>query len=172
MTTRPPTPFAVRLAPARRLVAGSAPPVPVNLGDQLDAAGREVLQIHDRLGAVLPMLVPGRRRQHRADAAPSDEIRAYLLAAILACTTVCAHVRRGGPRPVIAGLALRRLDCDRCLGTLRRSVTAEDECDVCELRGVVVFHPFPVRIGPALLVGDACRSCVAVLGIRFAGVAS
>jgi hypothetical protein len=31
---------------------------------------------------------------------------------------------------------------------------------------VVTFHPFAVSQGPALIAGDACPSCAAVVGIR------
>jgi hypothetical protein len=88
------------------------------------------------------------------------------LAALLGCVNVCVHLRRGGPQPAIARLPLRRVDCERCIGTLWRPATGADECDVCERRGITVFYPFAVRLGPALLVGDACCACAGVLGIR------
>jgi hypothetical protein len=99
------------------------------------------------------------------DSEPSDETRAYLLAAVLGCTTVCIHIRRGGPQPAYCRLPLRRVDCQRCVATMYRSVTAADECDLCSAPEVLTFVPFSVRQGPVMLVGDACASCAGVLRI-------
>lgn len=165
MTVR--APFRDRLALARRMLARRASRPPVHLADQLDAAGREARVLHDRLGAVLPLIEPDCNWRRRADAEPSDDTRAYLLAALLGCTTVCIHIRRGGPQPAIARLPLGRVDCDRCVGTLYRPPLGDDDrCDICTTRGVTTFHPFAVRLGPLLLAGDACRACADVLGIR------
>jgi hypothetical protein len=159
-------PFEARLALAHRLIAHGLPPTPVHLADQLKAAGRETRQLHDRLGAVLPLLEPERRWRQRMDTDPSEDVRAYLLAALLSCVNVCVHLRRGGPRPAICRLPLRRVDCERCAATLYRPPVGEnDRCDVCTARGVTTFVPFAVRLGPALLAGDACRSCASTLGI-------
>jgi hypothetical protein len=114
----------------------------------------------------LPLIQPGRNWRQRIDPDPSDDVKAHLLAATLDCTTVCVHVRRGGPRPAFVRLPLRRVDCSRCMDTVRRPPPDEaDRCDVCGDRGVVTFVPFAVRQGPALVVGDACSDCAAVLGI-------
>ena len=170
---RQPAPFAERLALARVMVARRAPQPPVHLADQLDAADREVRQIHDRLISVLPMIEPGRHWRQRMDADPSDEVRAYLLAALLGCTTICLHLRRGGPQPSVCRLPLRRVDCQRCSATLYRPHPDDDDrCDVCTASGVVTFHPLAVRQGPVLLAGDACSACAGVLGIRAAEAAS
>lgn len=163
---RQPASFADRLALARQMVARRAPQPPVHLADQVGAAGREVRQIHDRLVSVLPLIEPGRRWRQRMDSEPSDEVRAYLLAATMGCTTICVHLRRSGPQPTICRLPLRRIDCQRCVQTLYCPPADEDDrCDVCSDRGVVIFFPFSVRLGPAMLVGDACPSCASVLGI-------
>jgi len=164
--------FATRLALARRLIARGAAPAPVHLADQLDAAGAETRVLHDRIGAVLPVVVPDRAWYQRVNAAPSDDVRAYLLAALLGCTITCVHLRRGGPQPAICRLPLRRTDCECCIATIRPSVTAADECDVCDRRGVVTFSPFAVRQGPLLLIGDACQPCAGTLGIRIEQEAS
>jgi hypothetical protein len=165
--TAPPSPFTDRLALARRLVAKSAPTAPIHIADQLGAADREVRQLHDRLAAVLPMLEPARQWRQRMDAVPSDDIRAYLLAALLGCTNCCPHLRRGGPRPALARLPLGRVGCERCVGMLYRPSSGDDDrCDICMARGVATFHPFAVGFGPVLLAGDACSSCAGVLGIR------
>jgi len=160
-------PFPDRLAVARRTIAGDAARPPAHIADQLDAAGREVRVMHDRLGTVLPVLEPVRRWYQRQDDAPPDEVRAYLVAAVLGCLgRTCPHLRRGGPQPAIARLPLRRLDCVRCSPILRRPPPVEaDRCDVCGRRGVIVFQPFAVRLGPSLIAGDACRGCACVFGI-------
>jgi hypothetical protein len=172
MTSRSPAPFAERLALARQMVARRAAQPPVHLADQLGAAGREVRQIHDRLIAVLPTIEPGRNWRQRLDNEPSDETRALLLASLLGCQAICTHLRRGGPRPAIARLALRRVDCQRCVQTLHRPATGADECDVCESPETLTFFPFSVRQGPLMLVGDACGTCARTLGILFAEAAS
>ena len=161
-------PFSDRLALARRLLARGASRPPVHLVDQLEAAGAEARVLHDRLGAVLPILEPGRPWYQQLEVTPSDEVKAHLLAAVLGCTTMCVHLRRGGPRPAFVQLPLRRIDCARCIRTLRRPPADEtDRCDVCGARGVVTFVPFAAHHGPASLVmGDACPDCAGVLGIR------
>jgi hypothetical protein len=163
---RSPAPFPARLALARRMVARGANRLSPSLADQLDAAGREAKQLHGRLARVLPALEPGRNWRQRIDRDPDDDTRTLLLAALLGCVNVCVHLRRGGPRPAVARLPLRRVDCGRCSATLRRPVTAEDECDVCGQHGVSAFVPFAVRQGPTLIAGDACPACAGVLGIR------
>jgi hypothetical protein len=172
--TRPrPAPFPERLALARRMIARGTSPAPVHLADQLASASADARRWHDRLGVVLPAVDPARRWYHRTDGAPSDDTRAFLLAALLGCTTVCLHLRRGGPRPAVARLPLHRIDCERCAQTLYGPPPGEDDvCDVCEQRGVTTFVPFAVRLGPLLMVGDACPACAGVLGIRFEEAAS
>lgn len=166
MTARQPSPFRDRLCLARTMIARRPATAPIHLRDQLAAAGRDVRQLHDRLGAVLPMIEPERHWRQRMDTVPSDETRAVLLAALLGCTAICLHLRRGGPRPAIARLALHRVDCQRCVATLYRPPEGEDSlCDVCGAPEVLTFYPFGVRSGPVLLVGDACGDCAAVLGI-------
>jgi hypothetical protein len=159
-------PFADRLELTRRMVARHPARPPVHLADQLDAAGAEARTLHDRIGAALPVLQPDRSWVRRIDDTPSDDVKAYILAAVLNCTTVCVHIRRGGPQPTFVQLPLRRVDCGRCAGTLRRPPPDEgDRCDVCGARGVVTFVPFAMRQGPALVVGDACPACASILGI-------
>src|SRR5690242_5737031 len=98
MTDRRDVPFADRLALARRLVARPARPAPVHLADQYAAARDEARELHDRVGALLPRFHPDRDWFHRAHADAPDEIRAYLLAAVMGCMRdTCCHLRRGGP---------------------------------------------------------------------------
>jgi hypothetical protein len=159
--------FADRLALARRLVARGAAPAPIHLADQLAAASASAQRQHDMIGATLPILQPGRHWRQRIDSDPSDNVRAYLLAAVLDCVNVCVHIRRSGPQPAFCQLPLRRVDCGRCVRTLRRPPPDEaDRCDVCGARGIVTFVPFAMRQGPALVVGDACSGCAEILGIR------
>src|SRR5215211_6860130 len=109
--------FADRLALAHRLIACGPTPAPTHITDQLAAAGSEAAALHDQIGAALPVLQPDRTWRQRIEADPSDDVRAYILAAVLDCTTVCVHLRRGGPRPGFVSLPLRRIDCDRCVRT-------------------------------------------------------
>lgn len=158
--------FADRLALARRLIARRSPSPAVHLADQLGAASAETRVLHDRIGEVLPIMAPDREWRQRIDADPSADVQAHVLAAVIGCTIVCVHIRRGGPRPTIVRLALCRVDCVRCVQTLRRPPPEnDDQCDLCNRHGVTIFHPFAMRQGPALVVGDACPSCAAVLGI-------
>ena len=111
--------FADRLALARRLIARRTAPS-VHLADQLVAAGSEARALHARIGAALPILRPDRGWQPRLEVDATDEIKALILAAVLDCVNVCVHLRRGGPRPAFVQLPLRRIDCGRCVYTLRR----------------------------------------------------
>jgi hypothetical protein len=159
-------PFATRLTLARAVIARGAAPAPVHLADQLAAAGHEARALHDLIGSALPILQPDRAWHQRIDTSPSEAVRAYILAAMLDCTTVCCHLKRGGPQPAFDLLALRRVDCWRCVQTTRRPPPDEgDRCDVCGARGIVTFVPFAVRLGPALVVGDGCSACARILGI-------
>jgi hypothetical protein len=167
MTRRADVPFPERLALARELVARGPGPATTHLADQYDSAGREARGLHDRIVSLMPLLEPNRPWHQRLDTSPSDDVRAVLLAAVLGCLgQICPHLKRGGPQPAITRLALRRVDCARCVGTVRRPPPEdEDRCDVCGEHGVTVFSPFAVRMGPSLIVGDACPACAETLGI-------
>ena len=72
---------------------------------------------------------------------------------------------------------LRRGLLGRCPGCgegrmFRAFLKVSDRCDVCGTRGISLFHPFAVRLGPTLIAGDACTNCADRLGIRFSDVAS
>jgi hypothetical protein len=159
-------PFPARLALARRMVARGPGSPPIQIADQLDAAGREMRGLHDRLGQVLPVLEPERHWRHRTDIDPTDDTRALLLAAVLGCVNVCVHLRRGGPRPAFCRLPLRRVDCGRCSQTRWPTATGADECDVCGATETDLFYPFAVNRGPLLIAGDVCGGCAEALGIR------
>jgi hypothetical protein len=160
-------PFSERLAVVRRLIAQGAPVPAVHLADQIGAASGEARLFHDQLGVLLPIVAPERAWYQRLDTSPSTDTRAYLLAAVLSCLgSVCCHLKRGGPQPAFAQLALRRVACQRCVATIRRPpADSDDLCDVCSRHGVTTFIPFAAHHGPALVVGDACRGCARVLGI-------
>ena len=159
--------FATRLRWAHAMIAQGAPSPAGHVADQLEAASRDTRSMTETLAVVLPLLAPERNWRQRIDTSPSDHVRAYLLAAVLDCAAACCHLKRGGPQPAIIRLPLRRVDCGRCVQTLRRPPPDEDDrCDVCGSRGVVIFHPFAVRMGPALIAGDGCSGCADVLGIR------
>ena len=159
--------FRSRLAYARKLLARGEPSMPLHLADQFASAATDALAIHDTLGAVLPLIEPERGWHHRIDANPSDTVRSYLVAALFGSTTVCSHLKHGGPQPAVVRLPLRRVDCSKCVQTLRRPPVGEDDrCDVCGARNVVTFVPLACRQGPVLIVGDACPDCADMLGIR------
>jgi hypothetical protein len=156
--------FRDRLTLARVMIANGALPLPTHTLDQLDAAGTDTRKLHDRMAAVLPIIEPDRHWQARTDGSPSVDVRATLTAAVLGCD-ICVHLRKGGPQPSFARLSLKRIDCQRCVQTARRPVTAPDECDVCQSLGIETFFPFGVRMGPTLIAGDACPACAETLGI-------
>ncbi len=113
-----------------------------------------------------PILAAERPWHRRTDPDPSTALRAHLLAAVLGCLpNTCCHLRKGGPQPALVLLTQRRVACVRCAATIRRPLTAGDECDVCGEREVATFHPFACHQGPALITGDACPDCAEVLGI-------
>ena len=160
-------PFPMRLVAAQRMLVHRTAPTGEHLADQMDAASGEMESMAQRIGMLLPILSPERSWFHREDTKPSELVRADILAAVLGCTEVCPHLRRGGPQPAIVRLSLRRIDCQRCVKTLRRPPADEaDQCDLCQQPEVLTFVPFAVRHGPALIAGDVCLDCAGVLGIR------
>jgi hypothetical protein len=168
--TSAPRDFTTRLALARAMIRHGASPAPAHVADQVAAAAADTRGLHDRLGLMLPLLEPERHWRHRVDTSPSTTTRMYLLAALMACTMICPHLRGGGPQPAIARLPLHRVDCERCAQTLRRR--PPDDEDRCDARGVAIFHLFAVHLGPTLITGDACPRCADVLGIRFSEAVS
>jgi len=159
--------FPTRLALARKLVAHGPSPLPTHVRDQLGAASDETRVLHDRIGAALPLLDPDRNWRERIDMRPSDEVRAHLLAATIGCLP-CVHLRKdSSPQPAFVQLPLRRSDCARCSQTLRKPPAEDDDrCDVCGAPEVLTFYPFAVRLGPAIIAGNACVGCAGALGIR------
>jgi len=158
--------FATRLEMARQLIAGreqsSLPPHEL---DQIEAAVADSHRIARDAAEFVRFVQPDRGWAERtSQSSMATEQRAYLAAALLACTR-CVHLRTQGPQPAIARLALRRLDCCQCVQTFRKPPPEdEDRCDVCGEHGVEQFVPFLCDSGPVIVGGDACPSCARVLG--------
>ena len=164
------TPFETRRALAEAMLEApfDRSPATVAERDQFHAAHREVRlgmgQVATLLPLVAPLVTPG-RRWYAQETTLEGERSARLLAALLGCATVCQHLREGGPQPVIARLALRRLDCRRCATTWRNPPADEaDRCDVCGTRGVTTFSEFEAATGLVVMLGNACMACAPVLG--------
>lgn len=139
--------------------------VPTGLRDQLDAAAAEAAGVQHRLLAVANALEPGRGwGRGQADETAGSERTAHAIAALTGCR-MCHHLRQTGPQPAVARLALRRVDCRRCLATVRRPPPDEDDrCDWCGQHGVETFTPVSIQLGAALVLGDACPTCASRMG--------
>jgi len=168
-------PFEERLVAARELVnavrTGQVPELPTYVIDQLRAAAAIAHQEFHQLATAVRVVEPGRNwRESCAD--PNDdpgwhtEMMARVVVAIADCRS-CFHIRKLGPRPAWAVLALRRVDCERCRHTFRRPPADEDDrCDWCGTKGVEVFTPISFQYGPLVVLGDACDDCAAVIHDR------
>jgi hypothetical protein len=163
------TPFEQRLAAAFRLVDLTPRHVPLSVLDQAQAAADESLGILLDIGQAMATIDPEREWRHTVQDVPSADVRAHLLAGLLGCRP-CIHLRREGPQPAMAALALRKVMCMRCLGTSRRPPAGEDDrCDLCGTRGVEVFVPLTVNYGAVLVGGDVCSQCADALGVGTQG---
>lgn len=166
----PPT-FAQRLQDARFILAHRGQrTVPLHLDDQLQAAEAEALTLSHRLLDALRTITPGRGWK-AATHPPSLDAEAHVLAAVLACLPrTCPHLRNGGPQPAYAQLPLGRVDCTRCLHTLRLPPAEDaDRCDLCGARGIAWFVPIALTSGPLTVIGDVCSACAGVLGLKGRG---
>lgn len=138
--------------------------LPPHVLDQLGAAEREAHEHALRLRDALAELDPDRRwssffGRHQVP----DEVGAVVLLA-MAGLRACPHLRRVGPRPAYARLALHRLDCRRCLGTVRKPPAGEDDrCDWCGSNGNIYFRAFALQLGTVVVIGDAGRCCAGTL---------
>jgi hypothetical protein len=158
-------PLQDRLAVARHLLDRQRPATPGPHLDQVAAALAEATDTFQAAAAVLPLIDP-ERDWRPATPALFGDAHVLLLAATLGCGP-CCHLLRGGPQPSVAKLALRRHDCRRCSGTVRRPPPGEaDRCDVCGTMGVVKFTPITVQLGTVLVVGDCCHDCRVTLGFE------
>ncbi len=162
---------ARRLAAARRAVEAAADTDwPGHVLDQVAAAARDAWDLTDALAVGLRVADPDQRWRSMK---PPGQVGAEAIARIVAATgdaDACSHLRTGaGPQPMVARLALHRVDCHRCAVTVRRAPTDEDDrCDWCGARGVVMFTPAIITAGAVTAVGDACDDCADLLGMRTA----
>ena len=132
--------------------------------DQLGAAAREANDYLLRLRDVLSAIDPERRWSSAAGRGEVPDKVTALVVEALAGMRPCPHLRRGGPQPAWARLPLHRLDCRRCLATMRRPPPDEgDRCDWCGARGQVVFRAIAIQLGTVVVLGDAGRCCAGVL---------
>lgn len=155
---------ALQIARAYVAKAKGAPPPPTHVADQLEAASRDVRDFFRGFLPALAAATPGRRWQayDNIPEAP-DELTARMLVA-LGSLRACPHLRNEGPQPAWGRLPLHRLDCARCIRTVRKPPAGEDDrCDWCGARGVEIFKPFAIQQGPLVLIGDACPTCAEAL---------
>jgi hypothetical protein len=171
MTRRHSVLFLDCLALALELVPRAVEPAPTDVTDQMQVAGKEARDLHDRLGLLASALHADRPWFHRREHVVEDEVRTHIVAAVLDCLPdTCCRLTRDGPQPTLALLPLRRIVCVRCAGQVRRPPAEDaDRCDVCGARNVVTFVPFACQSGPTIISGDACPACADVLGIRAGG---
>jgi hypothetical protein len=132
---------------------------PTHEADQMEAASRDSLAIHDQYR----QLLKAAGREPTEWRSNTDPDRIERLARILATThglTQCAHIRRQPQQPIIARLALHRVDCGRCFATHRRPPIGEDDrCDFCGSRGNTMFTGITNTLANLTVIGDACDDC-------------
>lgn len=134
--------------------------------DQFQAGAAEAEHIVTDMAALLASMGPtwSSRTEERLDRRREAFARCY--AAVQQCPTICCHLRAGGPQPAMARLPLRRLDCRRCAGTLRKPPAGDaDRCDWCGDRGVATFVPIVLQCGVFVVAGDACPTCATALEV-------
>lgn len=163
------TEYTTRVAQFRRAFAelprGRAW-LPAHLRDQIQAASRDTDRRMRRMPALLTVLEP-ERDWHACETWPTsphaDELGARTLAAVVDFR-FCPHLRRTLAQPTYARMALRRLDCERCVHTVANPPTDEDDrCDWCGERGVRFFVPVGYQWSMLLVLGNACVDCAAAL---------
>ncbi|HVM10338.1 MAG TPA: hypothetical protein VM345_17905 [Acidimicrobiales bacterium] len=136
--------------------------VPAWFEDQANAAAAEATEITRELAGAFGW------DDVDLDGMNAEEGAARTLAALLDCMA-CPHLRRGGPQPALARLAVRRVDCLRCAHTVCRPPSDEvDRCDWCGARGVQRFQPAAIQLGMTLVIGDRCRDCSTATSSRSA----
>lgn len=146
----------------------AAPLPPDHILDQVRASARDAHEQAKFLAHFLAATNPTEAWESHfprpGEAEPLRDDVAALLVVALRGLSHCPHLKRSGPQPAWARLSLHRLDCRRCLATLRYPPEDEaDRCDWCHSRGNVVFRPYVVQSGPLLACGDACNACNEVL---------
>lgn len=152
------------LAAARSAVRESGPAPTSSELDQLLAASGEARTAMRDMQHVLADLAPDRTWSPMRSSDAGEEIAARVMVAMSFVEHVCPHLRSGGPQPAFVKLALHRIDCARCGGTVRRPPADEDDrCDWCGGRGVERFQPLVMQGGPLVVMGDACGDCAAAM---------
>ncbi len=140
--------------------------VPNHWVDQVKAAAGETRAMLHHVGRVEHALNPARFNRAvevRDDWAGVDDVLARILAAMGdGHWTWCPHLRRTPAQPAHVQLALRRVACNRCAGTVRRPPSEEaDRCDLCGSCGNATFWPVRFALTSWLVIGDMCRGCAA-----------
>lgn len=136
-------------------------PPPPGMLDQLGAASRDAFGMFTRIAGSLAESDPRwpRPASSTTDPAATVEGLARVLVAVESARW-CSHLRTGGPQPAVARLTLRRVDCRRCVHTVRKAPPDEDDrCDYCGDRGVTRFWPVVLDVGLIVAAGDACETC-------------
>ncbi len=135
--------------------------LPVGLADQLNAAASDTRRLFARFVAataiVNPDLTPG-----GLPAAQTGKVHEVLARTIAAMPefALCSHLRRAPGQPGVVRMALRRLDCHRCMATSVNPPPGEDDrCDWCGRHGITTFWPVSYTLGLILAYGDACGDC-------------
>jgi len=124
--------------------------------DQMAAASRDARSLIGQLAST-PTFVGG------LDYSPvSTEAVAMFVARSIPLAR-CPHLT--SPRPAIGRLALGRLDCQDCVSiAIDPPADDDDRCDWCQTHGFEFFIPVALRVGPFILIGDACDDCAFHLG--------
>jgi hypothetical protein len=167
---RSPMSYADRLAAAREAVKvlrdEVTPHLSPAMADQMHAAARDVHSMFHALEAGVRAVQPGRDWQASVTP-PGDPHQLEVLARTLAALggfRQCPHLKATPAQPSVARMALRRLDCQRCIRTVVKPPAGRDRmCDWCATDGTTVFQPISYTAGSILVVGDACPDCAAVL---------
>lgn len=152
-----------------------SPGYPDQLADQIRAATADAHGFVHRFAALAAVIEPNRWAQVAPRSNDDDNATKEAWLRIMLAVEggkVCQHLRTGGPQPATARLALHRVDCQRCLATVRRPPADEaDRCDWCGERDIETFLPIVVHVGPLVAIGDACTTCGTALRTA-AGVTS
>jgi hypothetical protein len=130
--------------------------------DQIDAATAHAEKTVDGIGDVLAE-VHGMTDQERIAGELSPEQHRVLWGRVMAALDwahECKHVRDRGPSQVILRLPQGRVDCERCVRTVRAPVVDSACCDWC--RGPLadgMSWSVAMAVGVLIVIGDVCDTC-------------
>ena len=135
------------------------------VADQILASITEASTVHDR---VLPEIRKAFGHDTKSTSTPivPVDVYAFLLAAISADDiSTCQHLDT--PRPMFALLTARMVVCRSCVQNVPQEPEGlyDDTCDYCRRTGVNQFTPIVTTLGPMMIHGEACDSCVERLRI-------